>query len=96
MICQLFRSRRYGWIVGFALFVGIPAALMLLRQDAGIFDISGFFLYMLSLITFYAYTWLLRYSVGEWIEDLLIHWCSTTRTTTFLDFGQIHESTSFL
>lgn len=70
MIWQLYQSRRYSWIVGFVIFVGIPTVLMLLRQEHGISDISGYFIYMIPLITFYAYTWILRHSVGEWIDDL--------------------------
>ena len=70
MIWRLFQSKRYAWIVGFAIVVGIPALWVFFRRDTGISDVSGFLLYLLPLITFYAYTWLLRYSVGEWLEEL--------------------------
>ena len=70
MLWRLYQSRRFGWIGAFVLFVGIPAGLMLSRSEPGISNISGYFIYMLPLVTFYAYTWILRYSVGEWLEEL--------------------------
>lgn len=66
MLLRLFQLRRYGWIVGFIITVVLPLLLVMLVQPEGV---AGILFSAFPLATFYAYTWLLRYSVGEWIEE---------------------------
>lgn len=66
MLLRLFQGGRYGWIVGFTITVGLPFLLVLLVQPEGV---AGILFSAFPLVTFYAFTWLLRYSVGEWIEE---------------------------
>ena len=66
MLLRLFQSGRYGWIVGFTITVVLPFLLVWLVQPEGV---AGILFSAFPLATFYAFTWLLRYSVGEWIEE---------------------------
>lgn len=67
LLWRLAQVRRYGWIVGFVLTVGLPALIGLYVTLSGL---AGFFVAILPLVAFYAYTWLLRSSVGAWLEAL--------------------------
>lgn len=67
MLWRLAQSRRYGWIAAFVLVVGLPLGFSLIAQPQGV---SSFLFSILPLLTFYTYTWLLRHSVGERLEEL--------------------------
>lgn len=66
MLQTLYRLERFEWIKGFLLFVGIPCLLCLLPAAGYLSWTLG----VLPLLTFYLYTWALRHSVSEWIEEL--------------------------
>ncbi len=67
MLLRLYQTGHYGWMIGFAVTVGIPSLLLLIIRPDGV---AAFALSMLTLATFYLYTWLLRYTVGEWLVEL--------------------------
>jgi hypothetical protein len=69
MLWQLLRAGRYGWVIGFAVTVGLPALLGLFSEPDGV---AGYLLGVLPLVTFFVYTWVLRHNVAEWLEEL--HW----------------------
>lgn len=66
MLRTLYRLERFGWIKGFFIVVGIPFLLCFIPA-AGYLN---WFLASLPLITFYLYTWALRHTAGEWLEEL--------------------------
>lgn len=67
MLWRLHQCGRHGWIVGFAVTVGIPLMIVLL---VGAGSLAGPLLSLIPLAFFYAYTWVLRHTVGEWLVEL--------------------------
>lgn len=67
MLWRLYKCGRKGWLAGFAVTVLVPAALALVLSPGGL---SGYLLGATPLITFYIYTWILRLSVSEWLDNL--------------------------
>ena len=67
MLWRLYQLRKTGWIIGFVVFVGTPlvASFFLPRMST-----FGFLTSMMPLVVFYLYTWILRFQVGEWLEEL--------------------------
>ena len=69
MLWRLFEARRYGWMIGFVLFVGFPALIGHLLHLGVI---------LLPLGAFYVYTWALRHAVGKWLDDFRsMRWART-------------------
>lgn len=66
MLYVLYTNRKRGWIITFAIMVGIPVPFAFLSTSSIIIDTG---LHFLPLLTFYFYCYLLRFSVGEWISD---------------------------
>lgn len=68
MLWRLFKARRFGWIVGFGIFVVLPflAGWFMVKDDL----IASIFTSMIPLAAFYLYTCVLRVVVGEWLEKL--------------------------
>jgi hypothetical protein len=66
MLYVLYKNRKHGWLVAFAIMVGIPLPFAFLSTGSVIIDTG---LHFLPLLTFYFYCYLLRFSVGEWISD---------------------------
>lgn len=82
LLFSLVRLGRKGWVLAFALFVLLPigvavvsvtgASVGLLPGVGGITlpnTVAGYLLFILPLLTFYGYAFILRYSVGEWLEE---------------------------
>lgn len=67
MLWRLYQAGRFGWITGFGVAVGLPALLVFSLRPGGV---PGFVFSMFPLASFYFYTWLLRYTVGEWLETM--------------------------
>ena len=84
MLRALYVTGRWSWIVGFALFVGLPfafaygdsetiRAILQGRARSLLFaggDPLGLMLRAGPVIAFYLYTWALRHAVGSWVEKL--------------------------
>lgn len=56
-----------GWVLTYAIIIGIPFLLALILSQS---EIIGIAIWFFPLIMFYFYCWLLRYSVTEWLSDL--------------------------
>lgn len=67
LLWRLLQFKRYGWIAGFVIFVGLPFSVAFLSEAEGA---AGFLVSVLPLVSFYAYTWMLRYAVEGWLEDI--------------------------
>ncbi len=65
----LFRNHKYGWLVFFAVLVGIPTGLAFLSTGNFVLDTG---LHFLPLLTFYLYCFLLRLAVDDWISDVSV------------------------
>lgn len=63
----LFRNHKHGWLVFFAILVGIPAGLAFLRTGNLVLDTG---LHFLPLLTFYLYCFLLRLAADDWISEV--------------------------
>lgn len=70
LIWQLYKCKRYTWLIGFLIFVAVPGIFSIFLSQGGFSTVSGFLLGVLPLVTFYIYTWTLRYAVGEWLEEI--------------------------
>lgn len=67
MLWRLAQSKRFGWIAAFMFVVGLPLGFSMITQPQGV---GGFIISVVPLFTFYSYTWLLRHTVAEWLEEL--------------------------
>lgn len=67
MLWSLYQCGRNGWIAAFGVMVLLPALLALALSPGGV---ASFLLAILPLFNFYVYTWVLRHSVGDWLENL--------------------------
>ncbi len=63
----LYKNGKRGWLITFAVMVGIPIPFAFLSTGNIVLNAI---LHFLPLLTFYLYCYLLRFSVGEWISDL--------------------------
>lgn len=63
----LYRNHKNGWLVFFAILVGIPTVLAFLSTGNFVLDTG---LHFLPLLTFYVYCFLLRLAVDDWISDV--------------------------
>ena len=63
----LIRLGKKGWVVTYAILIGTPFLLFLVPDDAGM---AVYALLFIPLILFYAYCWILRYAISEWLSDL--------------------------
>lgn len=66
MLFVLYRNGKRGWLIFFAVIVGIPIALAFLSTGNPGMDTA---LHFLPLLTFYLYCFILHYTVDEWISD---------------------------
>ncbi|HEY9166744.1 MAG TPA: hypothetical protein VIS48_11340 [Candidatus Kryptonia bacterium] len=66
MLYVLYKNHNRGWIISFVVVVGIPTVLAFLSTGNVILDTG---LHYLPLLMFYAYCFVLRLAVGEWISD---------------------------
>lgn len=62
----LVRQRRWGWVIGFLVTVGIPFILALVPQESITWS---FVLDFIPLATFLLYSLVLRHALGEWLEE---------------------------
>lgn len=65
MLWRLYQVRRFGWIATFIIAVAAPLALMRTPETIT----YAYLLSLLPLLLFYSYTWILRQSVGVWLEE---------------------------
>ena len=63
----LIRMGKKGWVITYAILIGTPFLLFLVPDDAGM---AVYALLFIPLILFYAYCWILRYAISEWLSDL--------------------------
>ena len=66
MIKILFNQKRYGWIVAFFIMVVLPLLLNLIPSDN---TIIKYIFITFPLITFYLFSFTLRFSVADWVEE---------------------------
>ncbi len=66
LLYVLYRNGKRGWILAFAIMVGIPTALAFVSTGNIVLDTG---LHLLPLLTFYLYCYVLRFSTSEWISD---------------------------
>ncbi len=62
----LYRNHKRGWLLFFAIMVGIPTVLAFMSTGNVILDTG---LHFLPLLAFYAYCFLLRVAVDDWISE---------------------------
>ena len=62
----LYKNGKRGWLVTFAIVVGIPVLPAFLPTGSDTFDAV---LRFLPLLAFYFYCYMLRFSVGDWLSD---------------------------
>ncbi len=63
----LLRLGKKGWVITYAVMIGTPFLLFLVPDDAGLAVNALLFI---PLVLFYAYCWILRYAISEWLSDL--------------------------
>ncbi|MEM0963298.1 MAG: hypothetical protein AAGK21_12270 [Bacteroidota bacterium] len=64
LVHDLWRLGRWGWLVGFAVVVGVPLAV-----GVALPGVAPLFRWGAVLVGFYAYTWLLKLAVAEWLRQ---------------------------
>lgn len=82
LLYSLVRLGREGWILVFTLVVLLPIGVAVITTTGGSVGlipgmgrttlpntVAGYLLFILPLVTFYGYAFILRYSVGEWLEE---------------------------
>lgn len=67
IIWNLVKLRKKGWIITYAVMIGMPFLVCLIPDETGL-AVNA--LWFIPLALFYFYCWLLRYSVSEWLSDL--------------------------
>ena len=67
IIQSLIRLEKKGWVIGYAIFIGIPSILALILSQS---EIIGLSIWFFPLVMFYIYCWILRYTITEWLTDL--------------------------
>lgn len=82
LVVSLYRLRKTGWLIALTILVFLPLALSVLTGTAHLLSllpgvrasgmptgVGGFFLWITPLVGFYACTFILRHSVGIWLEE---------------------------
>jgi hypothetical protein len=64
---SLIELGKKGWVIAYAIVIGIPIFLALILSES---DIIGIAIWFFPLVMFYIYCWLLRYSITDWLSDL--------------------------
>jgi hypothetical protein len=67
IIRSLNELRKKGWIVIYVIVIGIPSLLVAMSDGSGIMASA---MWLIPLFIFYLYSWVLRYSITEWLSDL--------------------------
>jgi hypothetical protein len=63
----LYLLKKNGWIITYAILIGIPFLVCLVPDESGLAMNA---LWFIPLALFFFYCWLLRYSITEWLSDL--------------------------
>jgi hypothetical protein len=66
MLFVLYKNRKHGWLLLFAIIVGIPILPAFLSTGNFVLNVM---MHFLPLLAFYLYCFLLRFSVDDWISD---------------------------
>ena len=69
VIFMLYENGKRGWLLAFAIVVGIPIGLLFLPTN--VYMVRIILLYQ-PLLAFYFYCFVLRYSVADWISDATV------------------------
>ena len=59
--------KKKGWMITFAVLIGIPFLVCLVPDESGL-AVNA--LWFIPLVLFYFYCWILRYAVTEWLSDV--------------------------
>jgi hypothetical protein len=78
LLFVLYKSGKWGWLLAFAIMVGIPLALLFVPTESTVLKTILLFL---PLLSFYFYCYILRFSVGEWLSE------ASPRDQRWLDDG---------
>ncbi len=66
MLSVLYKNGKRGWLLAFAIIVGIPIGIAFIHSGNHSFDVA---LHFFPLLMFYIYCYILRFSAGEWVSD---------------------------
>jgi hypothetical protein len=64
---SLIELKRKGWAIAYGITIGIPFVIALVLSGS---ETVGVAIWFFPLAMFYAYCWLLRYSIIDWLSDL--------------------------
>jgi hypothetical protein len=67
IIRALIQLEKKGWVITYAILIGIPFLVCLIPDETGLAVNALLFI---PLALFYFYCWILRYSITEWLSDL--------------------------
>jgi hypothetical protein len=67
VIRTLIQLDKKGWIIGYAVVIGLSSLFTLFISSS---EIVGNYVWFFPLSIFYLYCWILRHSIVEWLSDM--------------------------